>query len=83
MFVKKPRFAQYIYLYYSLLKKPRLTQEHNMWTMENSVIHVVRAAQSLWMTDFSDLSTWMSEFSVTRILCSCVTLGFCNSALNI
>jgi hypothetical protein len=24
-----------------------------MWALENSVIHVGRAAQSLWMTDFS------------------------------
>jgi hypothetical protein len=38
--------------------------------LENSVIHVGRAAQSMWMTDFSDLSTWMTEFSVTRMLYS-------------
>jgi hypothetical protein len=31
------------------------------------------------MTNFSDLSTWMTELSVTRMLCSCITLGFCNS----
>jgi hypothetical protein len=48
-----------------------------MWVMENSIVG--RAAQSMWMTDFSDLSTWMMEFSATCMLCSCVTLGFCNS----
>jgi hypothetical protein len=54
-----------------------VTQEHNIWALEYSVIRVGRAAQSKWMTDFSDLSTWMTEFSATRKLCSCVTLGFC------
>jgi hypothetical protein len=34
------------------------------------------AAQSIWMTDFSDLSAWMTEFSVTRMLCSSGTLDF-------
>jgi hypothetical protein len=47
------------------VKKPSMRQELNMWGM--------------WMTGFSDLSTWMTEFSVTRMLCSCVTLGFCTS----
>jgi hypothetical protein len=23
--------------------------------------------------------TWMTEFSVTRMMCSCVTIGFCQS----
>jgi hypothetical protein len=50
-----------------------------MWVLENPVIHVGRAAQSVWMMDFPDLSTWMTEFSVTRMLCSCVMLGVCNS----
>jgi hypothetical protein len=27
-------------------------------------------------------STWMTVFSVTRMLCSCVTLGFCNRAVS-
>jgi hypothetical protein len=31
------------------------------------------------MTDFSDLSMLMTEFSVTLVLCSRLTLGFCNS----
>jgi hypothetical protein len=39
-----------------------------MWTRENSVIYVGRVAQSVWMTDFSYLSTWMTELSVTRML---------------
>jgi hypothetical protein len=29
--------------------------------------------------NFSDLSTWMTDFAVTRMLCSCVTLCVCNS----
>jgi hypothetical protein len=37
--------------------KKSVMQEHNMWALENSVIHVGRAAQSKWMTDFYDLST--------------------------
>jgi hypothetical protein len=32
------------------------------------------------LTDFSDHSTWMMEFSVTLVFWSCVTLGFLNSA---
>jgi hypothetical protein len=64
---------------FTVKKKPSVTQEHNMWAQENSVIHVGRGAQSMWMTDFSDLSMWMTELSVAHILCSCVTLGFCNS----
>jgi endonuclease V-like protein UPF0215 family len=31
------------------------------------------------LTDFSDHSTWMMEFSVTLVFWSCVTLGFFNS----
>jgi hypothetical protein len=53
-----------------------MTQEHNMWALENSVINLDRAAPSMWMTDFSDLSTWMTDFSITRMLCPCATLGF-------
>jgi hypothetical protein len=47
--------------------------------MENSVTHIDREAQSLVLTDFSDRSTWMMEFSVTLVFWSCVTLGFFNS----
>jgi hypothetical protein len=38
-----------------------------MRAQEDSVIHVGRAAHSMWMTDFSDLSTWMTEFFGTRM----------------
>jgi endonuclease V-like protein UPF0215 family len=31
------------------------------------------------LTDFSDHSTWMMEFSVTLVFWSCVTFGFFNS----
>jgi hypothetical protein len=31
---------------------------------------------SRWMTDFFYLSTWMTEYSVTLMLCYCVTLAF-------
>jgi hypothetical protein len=34
------------------------------------------------MTDFSEHSTWMMEFSVTLVFFSCVTLGFFNSAVD-
>jgi hypothetical protein len=46
---------------------------------ENSVTHIDREAQSLVLTDFSDRSTWMMEFSVTLVFWSCVTLDFLNS----
>jgi hypothetical protein len=47
---------------------------------DNSVTHIDGEAQSLVLTDFSDRSTWMMEFSVTLVFWSCVTLGFFNSA---
>jgi hypothetical protein len=53
-----------------------------MWALENSVIHVGRAAQSLWMTDFPDLSTWMTEFSVTRAPALRWLLKQCTPTLN-
>jgi hypothetical protein len=40
---------------------------------------VDREALSLVLTAFSDRSTWMTEFSVTLVFWSCVTLGFFNS----
>jgi hypothetical protein len=61
-------------MYRTLLKRKRDAGAHNIWALEISVIHVGRAAQSMWMTDYSDLSTWMTEFSATRMLCSGVTL---------
>jgi hypothetical protein len=51
-------------------------QDHNTRVMENSVTHIGREAQSLVLTDFSDRSTWMMEFSVTLVFWSYVTLGF-------
>jgi hypothetical protein len=54
-------------------------QDHNTRVTENSVTHIEREAQSLVLTDFSDRSTWMMEFSVTLVFWSCVTLGFFNS----
>jgi hypothetical protein len=41
-------------LHGTLFKKPSVTQEHDMWALENSVIQIGRAAQSMWMTEFSD-----------------------------
>jgi hypothetical protein len=46
---------------------------------EKSVTHIDREAQSLVLTDFSDRSTWIMEFSVTLVFWSFVTLGFINS----
>jgi hypothetical protein len=66
---------------YTLLEKPSVTQDHNTRVTENSVTHIDREAQSLLLTDFSDRSTRMMEFSVTLVFCSCVTLGFFNSVL--
>jgi hypothetical protein len=65
---------------YALLEKPSVTQDHNTRVTENSVTHIDRKAQSLVLTDFSDRSTWMMEFSVTLAFWSCVMLGFFNSA---
>jgi hypothetical protein len=61
---------------YTLLEKPSVTQDHNTRMMENSTSHIDREAQSLVLTDFSDCSTWIMEFSVTLMFWSCVTLGF-------
>jgi hypothetical protein len=62
----------------SLLKKKRNAGAQHVGA-GISVIHMGRAVQSMWMPYFSDLSTWMTEFSVTGMLYSCITLGFCNS----
>jgi hypothetical protein len=59
--------------------KAKATQDHNTRVTENSVTHIDRETQSLMLTDFSDRSTWMMEFSVTLVFWSCVTLGFLNS----
>jgi hypothetical protein len=65
----------------TLFEKPSLTQDHNTSVTENSVTHIEREAQSLVLTDFSDRSTWMMEFSVTLVFWPCVTLGCFNSEL--
>jgi hypothetical protein len=69
----------YCYLIISLLEKPSVMQDHNTRVTENSVTHRDREAQSLALTDFSDRSTWMMEFSVTLVFWSCVTFGFLNN----
>jgi hypothetical protein len=71
-------FVWDIRIYRILLEKPSLTQDHNTRVAENSVTHIYKEAQSLVLTDFSDRSTWMMEFSVTLVFWSCVTLGFFN-----
>jgi hypothetical protein len=62
----------------SLFKKPCVTQEENTRVTENSVNHIDWETRSMLITDFSDRSTWMTEFSVTLVMCPCVKLG--NSA---
>jgi hypothetical protein len=39
---------------------------------------IYRVARSMLMTDFSDGSTWMTEFSVTNTGGVCVMFGFLN-----
>jgi hypothetical protein len=56
-----------------------VTQAPKTRVTENYVTPVDTEAQSLVLTDFSDRSTWMMEFSVTLVFWSCVTLGFFNS----
>jgi hypothetical protein len=58
-----------------------VTQDQNVYryVTENSVIHIDRAARSLYMKDFPDSFMRMTEFSVTLMFWSCVTLGFSNS----
>jgi hypothetical protein len=53
------------------------------YVKENTVIHIDSAAQSMWMTDFSDRSTWMTEFFAIHMFWSCATLGFSNTVLHI
>jgi hypothetical protein len=55
----------------SLLEKPSVTQDHNTRVTENYVTNIDREAQSLGLTDFSDRSSWMMEFSVTLVFWSC------------
>jgi hypothetical protein len=60
----------------SLLEKPSVTQDQNMYVTENSVIHIDSAARSMWMTDFSDRSMWMTNVCITYMFRFCVMLGF-------
>jgi hypothetical protein len=46
---------------------------------ENSIIYVARSKKSVNTRDWASLSIWVTEFSVTFVLWSCVTLGFSNS----
>jgi hypothetical protein len=35
----------------------------------------------MWITDFSDRSMWMTEFTFTYMFWPCVMIGFSNSAV--
>jgi hypothetical protein len=63
----------------TLLKKPSVTQDQNTRVTENSIIHVERSEKSVNTRDWASLSTLVTDFSVTLVLWSCVTLGFSNS----
>jgi hypothetical protein len=64
---------------HALLKKPSVTQDQNTRATENSIIHVERSEKSVNTRDWASVSTGVTEFSVTLVLWSCVTLGFSNS----
>jgi hypothetical protein len=59
-----------------------MTQDQNTRVTENSIIHVGRSEKSVNTKDWAPLSMWVSEFSVTLMLWSCVTLGFSNSVVS-
>jgi hypothetical protein len=63
----------------TLLRKPSVTQDQNTRVTENFIIHIERSEKSINTRDWASLSIWMTEFSVTLVLWSCVTLGFSNS----
>jgi hypothetical protein len=46
-----------------------------MYVTENSVIHIERPEKSVIHIDRAAESMWMTEFSVTQMFWSCVTLG--------
>jgi hypothetical protein len=67
-----------------------VTQKQSTRVTENSVNHIDRAARNyvddgifrpFYVDDgfFRPIYMWMTEFSVTFVVSSCVTLGFCNS----
>jgi hypothetical protein len=60
-----------------------VTQARNMYGTENAAIYVDRAARSKLMTDSSDRSMWMAEFSVSYMFQACVTLGFFKQYLSL
>jgi hypothetical protein len=70
---------RYILSLYALLKKPSKTQDQNTRVTENSIIHIQRSETSANTLHWAPLSMRVSEFSVTLVLWSCVTLGFSNS----
>jgi hypothetical protein len=63
----------------ALLKKSSVTQDQNTRVTENSIIHVERSEKSVNTRDWASLSIWVTAFSVTLVLWSCVTLGFSKS----
>jgi hypothetical protein len=63
----------------TLLKKPNVTQDQNTRVTENSIIHIEQSEKSANTIDWAPLYMRVSEFSITLVLWSCVTLGFFNS----
>jgi hypothetical protein len=61
---------------YVLMTKPRVTQAHNIWLMENVVIHVEQSEKAVINIDQAAGYMWMTEFSVTLMWWACVTRGF-------
>jgi hypothetical protein len=59
-----------------MLQKPSMTQAHNIWVLENAVIHIEQSEKSAINIDQAAWSVWMTEFSVTLMLWACVTHGF-------
>jgi hypothetical protein len=54
----------------SLLKKPSVTQDQNMWVTENSGIHIEGSEKSAYYIDWAAESMWqtISSFSTHRFL---------------
>jgi hypothetical protein len=63
----------------SLLEKPNVTQDQNMYVTKNSVTNIELSGKSGINIDRAAESMWMKEFSVTYMFWACVTLGFSNS----
>jgi hypothetical protein len=58
-------------------KKPSVTQDHVIYATENFVIHIARSGKFVIHIDRTAESMWMTEFSFTYMLWSCVTLSLC------